>query len=185
MQTPYFESTLCILSKLSGHFWADPIYMMVAPYGTYTYKKFHPPLIPEILDFHDFCNLIADLPINTLLILWISIKRHLKLIYHFEVLWACPTAHDQTQLFLLMSIHIKKLTLCFNFFIKYWTFKNLALWLIKNSIDNKTKPNNFVCHGNWNGKSSITIYGFPNSDKGWGNPSVGGWGLGEMLNFVV
>ena len=41
-------------------------------------------------------------------VLWISMKRYLKFIYHFAVLWKCPAVLDQTQLFLTMSItHIQ------------------------------------------------------------------------------
>ena len=136
-----------------------------------------PRIILEILDFHEFCNLIgqeyAQMFLitfnwnlwNNLLCLWISIKRHLKLIYHFEVLWTCPAAPDQAKLIISVSIYIKKLTLCFNSFMKYWTFRNPAFWLVKRIFDNKTNPKNFAWHGNWNGKSSITTQSFLNSIK--------------------
>ena len=43
MQTPHFESALCAVLKLSGHFWEDPIYMLEQDgcfFGyIYTYKK--------------------------------------------------------------------------------------------------------------------------------------------------
>ena len=97
----------------------------------------------------------------------ISIKRHFKLIYHFEVLWAYPAAPGQAQLiFSWMFIHIKKLTLCFNSFMKYWIFRNLAFWLVKSIFDNRTNPKNFAWYDNWNGKSSITMQGFPNNVNG-------------------
>ena len=124
-----------------------------------------PRVILEILYVHGFCNLIDQehtqmcritFILNLwkkLLFLWISLKRHLKLFYHFEVL----LTQDQTYLVVSMDIYLKKLTLCFNSFIKYWTFENPAIWSVQKIFDNETQPKNFAWRSNWNGKSNITI----------------------------
>ena len=41
MLTPHFESTLCVLLKVSGHFCADPVRLnqMVASWDIYANKK--------------------------------------------------------------------------------------------------------------------------------------------------
>ena len=101
--------------------------------------NFIPRLILKILDFHEFYNLTGQehtlmclITFNwnlwkNLLFLWISIRRHLKLTYHFEVLWAC--------------------TQCFNSFTKYWTSRNPTIWSVKRIFDNKRKSKNFVWQG--------------------------------------
>ena len=65
MQTPHFESTLCVLLKVSGHFRVDPIYMFESNGCFFEYIcinkiNFIPQLILEILDCHEFCNLIGQ-----------------------------------------------------------------------------------------------------------------------------
>ena len=62
MQTPHFERTLLLLSKLSGQIQYICLNWMVASWDIYTYKKINliPWLIKEILDFHECCNLIGQ-----------------------------------------------------------------------------------------------------------------------------
>ena len=123
MQIYHFESTLGVLLNVSRNVRADPICMFESAgcFLRYICTYFILCLIPEILDFQQFCNLIGHEHTqmclvtfnwnlwNNLLFLWTSIKSYLKyqpptpilellLIYHFEVLWACPAMTDQVQL---------------------------------------------------------------------------------------
>ena len=84
-------------------------------------------------------------------------QKHLRLIYHFEVLLECPVVLYEAQLNISMDVYPHKRMLCFNTFMKYWIFKNHTIWLVKRVSEKKTQPKNFAWHGNWNGKSRITI----------------------------
>ena len=83
----------------------------------------------------------------------------LKPIYHFEVYWACPTILRR-----LMPTHMKKINLMFNFFFKYWAFRNPAeIWFVDRIYDNQTRHRKNIRHKlEWKVKnhnnSSFTLF---------------------------
>ena len=120
MQKPHLKVT-------SGYFWK---YL-----GMSDEINFISRLILEILDFHEICNLIGQEQTqmclatfswnlwSNFLFFWISIKSHLKLIFHFEILWACPAMSDQTQLIISMDVYLHKKLI-----------RNHAIWSVNRTL---------------------------------------------------
>lgn len=89
---------------------------------------------------------------SSFFLLWISTKRQLKykpptpillvlLIYHFEVFWTFPAMQTKVNWYVI-SIDVnppKKYTSYLNSFLRYCTFRNLPIWLVKSIFHNKSK----------------------------------------------
>ena len=130
-----------------------------------------PQLILEILHFYKFCNLIGQEHTQMSLItfnlnLWNNFTVSLGICQEiFKAYWSFWNTlgmliHDRPSpiYYFYGSLSTwKKLILCFNSFMKYWTFRNPAIWLLIKIFENKTKHKNFAWHCKGNGKSSITI----------------------------
>ena len=108
-----FESYCVFLGTPNINVWIKWLLLLISMHVKISFIS---RLILEILDFHEFCNVIGQEHIqmclitfnwnlwNNFLFLWISIKKQLQLIYQFEILWVCPTVPDQPQL--IMSIDV-------------------------------------------------------------------------------
>ena len=158
MQTSDSESTLCLLLRVSGHFWVDSIYIFESDGCSFGYIciqkiQFIPWIILEILDFHKFFNLIGQehtqmykIPFNwklwnNLLSLWISIKRHLTLFYCFEVFWARPAVPDQVQLIISMDVYThKKISFMLQLFHEISDFQESCNLISQEDLWKQKKP---------------------------------------------